>query len=75
MWDKERNSHLFTERAIREAEALLAMIVDHDMVMALLKDIPTLEVMSMKNWTRPDNVFCSTNMEAMLVSCMTDPRL
>ena len=45
------------------------------MVVALPKNIPTLESMSTKNWTRPDNVFCSVNTEAMLVSCTTDPRL
>ena len=75
MWDKEWNSHLFMARAIREAEALFMMVADHSMVMALPKNIPTLESMSMKNWTRPDNVFCSANMEAMLVSSMTDPQL
>ena len=75
MWDKEQNSHLFMARATMEAEVLLMMAADHGMVMALPKNIPTLESMSMKNWTRPDNVFCSANMEAMLVSCMTDPQL
>ena len=45
------------------------------MVMALPKDIPTLEAMATKNWTWPDNVFCSANTESLLVSCMTDPRL
>ena len=45
------------------------------MVMALPKDIPTLEAMATKNWTWPDNVFCSANMEPLLVSCMTHPHL
>ena len=75
MWDKEQDSQLFTARAIREAEVLLTMVADHGMVMALPKNIPTLESMSTKNWTRPDNMFCSANTEAMLVSCMTDPWL
>jgi len=51
LWDKERNAHLFTARAIREAKALLALVVDYGMIMALLKDIPTLESMATKNWT------------------------
>jgi len=58
--------------AIREAEVLLSVIADHNMVMALLKDVPMLEAMATKNWTRPDKIFCLANMEALLVSCMTD---
>ena len=73
LWDKECNSHLFMARAIREAEVLLAMVADHNMFMALPKDITPLESMSTKNWTRPNNVFCSANTEGMVVSCMTDP--
>jgi ribonuclease HI len=75
MWDEERNRHLFTAAAIREAELLLELLADHRMVMALPKDIPTLEAMATKNWTRPDNVFCTCHTEETLVSCTTDPRL
>ena len=75
LWDEERNSHLFTAGAIQEAEILLSVIADHDMVMALPKDIPTLQAMATKNWTRPDNVFCLANTESLLVSCTTDPQL
>jgi hypothetical protein len=45
------------------------------MVMALPKDIPTLEAMFTKNWAQPDNLFCSTNTEEMVTICDTDPRL
>ena len=45
------------------------------MVMALLKDIPTLKSMSTTNWMRPDNVFCSSNLEEKIVYCTTNPRL
>ena len=61
--------------AIQEAEILLELMAGHGMVMALPKDIPTLEAMVMKNWTRPDNVFCTCHTEETLVSCTTDPRL
>ena len=44
-------------RALREAELLLCLLADHNMVMALPKDILTLESMSTKNWTRLDNIF------------------
>ena len=75
LWDEECNSHLFTAGAIREAKVFLSVIADHNMVMALPKDIPTLEAMATKNWTQPDNVFCLANTEVLLVSCMTDPQL
>ncbi len=75
LWDEDHNKHLFTVRALWEAELLLGMLADHDMVMALPKDILTLKSMSMKNWTRPDNVFCTSHSEALLVSCTMDPQL
>ena len=57
MWDEERNHHLFTVGALEEAGKLLTLVADNDMLMALPKDIPTLESLSTKNWTCPDNVF------------------
>ena len=45
------------------------------MVMLLPKDIPTLESMATKNWTRPDNVFGSANLEDKVTFCTTDPQL
>ena len=75
MWDEEHNHHLFTPGALEEAWKLLTLVVDNDMLMALPKDIPTLESLSTKNWTRPDNVFCSSNLDDKIVYCTTDPRL
>ena len=75
MWDDDRNGHLFTSRALEDASKLLTLVADHAMHMALLKGIPTLESMVTKNWTRPDNVFCSGNLVDKLVFCTTDPRL
>jgi hypothetical protein len=43
------------------------------MEMMLPKGLPTLEVMSTKNWTRPDNVFCSANLVDKIIRCDTDP--
>ena len=57
MWDEECNHHLFTAMALAEYERLLALVADYDMQMVLPKDILTLEVMSTKNWTHPDNIF------------------
>ena len=73
MWDEERNSHLFTAAALREADKLLALVADYGMEMLLPKDIPTLEVMATKNWTRPDNVFSSDNLGDKVIYCTTDP--
>ena len=75
MWDEERNCHLFTAQALEESLKLITLAADHDMYMALPKDIPTLESMSTKNWTRPDNVFCSTGLADSVICCMTSPGL
>ena len=75
MWDEEQNHHIFTVAALREADKLLMLLADYGMEMALPKGIPTLEAMATKNWTRPDNVFCSDNLGDKVITCMTDPRL
>ena len=75
MWDKEQNHHLFTTGVLEDSGKLLTLVVDSNMVMVLPKDIPTLESMSTKNWTRPDNTFCSSNLEEKIVYCTTNPRL
>ena len=75
MWDEERNHHLFTATALAESVKLLEMVTRHDMQMVLPKDIPTLEALATKNWTHPDNIFCSMNMVDKIVYCTTDPRL
>jgi hypothetical protein len=72
-WDEERNHHLFTTKAIEEAEYVLSIIDEHGLDMALPKNIPTLEVMSTKNWTQPNNVFCSVNAIDVLVRCTIVP--
>jgi len=51
MWDEERNHHLFTTVALREADKLIRMAADNNMEMVLPKGIPTLEAMATKNWT------------------------
>ena len=66
---------MFTAWVIEESEELITLVVDCDMYMALPKDMPTLESMSTKNWTRPDNVFCSTGLVDSVVCCTMDPGL
>ena len=72
VWDKERNCYLFMATALREADKLLALVMDYGMEMLLPKDIPTLEVMVTKNWTHPDNVFGSDNLGDKVIYCTTD---
>lgn len=74
LWEEPRNHHLLTAAATAEAEILLTLVADHDMVMALPRDIPTLQARNTKNWTRPDNVFCSAAMEELYVRCETVPK-
>ena len=45
------------------------------MEMALPKGIHTLDAMAAKNWTRPENVFCSDNLGDKVITCMMDPHL
>ena len=61
--------------ALREADKILVLVADYSMEMLLQKDIPTLEVMVTKNWTRPDNVFGSDNLGDKVIYCTTDPWL
>ena len=75
MWDEEHNQYLFTGKSMEESGLLIELLASHDMVMMLLKDIPTLESMATKNWTCPDNVFCSAGIEDQIVYCTTEPRL
>ena len=74
MWDEERNKHLFMAKALKEAGELLELVTDHNIDMVLPKDILTLEAKLTKNWTQPDNVFCSTSLVDLVVSCNTDPK-
>ena len=71
LWDEERNAHLFTRRALEAAQPLLDLIDRYDMHMVLPKDIPTLEACATKNFTRVDNIFCSTELVDTFISCDT----
>jgi hypothetical protein len=53
LWDEERNHHLFTARALRDAEELLEKVTDYNMVMVLPKHIPTLEAKVTKKLDTP----------------------
>ena len=73
MWDEECNHHLFTAEATRDAEELILLLADYNMVMTLPKWLPTIQSMSTKNWTRVDNIFCTDNIANSIVTCNTAP--
>ena len=54
-------------------QPLLNLLANFDMKMALPKDIPTLEALCTKNYTRPDNVFCSSSLADSFLECNTHP--
>ena len=45
------------------------------MAMMLPKDLPMLQSITTKNWTRVNNVFATGNMQGHVVVCDMDPRL
>jgi hypothetical protein len=75
LWEEEHNSHLLTEPYLTTAEPLLLLLAEYGMQQALLKNMPTLQVLATKNWTRPDNVFCSENMCQSFTHCYTELNL
>ena len=68
-WDDDADTHLFTSTALRNAEGIISLIAEYDMVMTLPKGIPTLRHMRTKKYSRPDNIFCSSSLEPLLTNC------
>jgi hypothetical protein len=73
LWESERNSHLLKAPDLRKAQPLIDLIADHSMFMPLPKDLPTLQALNTKNWTRVDNVFCTDHTAELFAICKTDP--
>ncbi|THU95967.1 hypothetical protein K435DRAFT_665386, partial [Dendrothele bispora CBS 962.96] len=72
-WDDLINLHLFTASNERAAEFLLELVADHNLVMTLEPGVPTLQALSTGNYTRVDNVFCSSSLVDYVVRCETTP--
>ncbi|KAF8810027.1 hypothetical protein BYT27DRAFT_7092816 [Phlegmacium glaucopus] len=53
LWDNNEDERLFTPQAMREAEVLIGMVADEDMVMVLPKGIPTLKHMVTNRYHAP----------------------
>lgn len=69
MWDSPCNSHLFTRQNLDAAEELIAMTTWHRVSMALRPHVATLQAKSMKNLTRPDNVFVTNSFQDHIIQC------
>ena len=73
LWDDDKDTHLFTRQALRNAEGLIELMADHAMEMTLPKGIPTLQHMRTKRYSRPDNVFCTPALRPYVIKCEVDP--
>ena len=69
LWDDNNDMHLFTNQALRNAEGLINLLVEHGMEMALPKGIPMLQHMCTKKFSMPDNFFCTANLSQLITKC------
>ena len=74
LWDEDKNDHLFTAQALRNAEGIINMLAEHDMVMTLPKGVPTLQHMRSKRYSRLDNFFCTASLQPFVTSCEVKPQ-
>ena len=75
LWDRDEDTHLFTQQATRQAEGLIDLLAIYDLTMALPKEIPTLQHMVTKIYSRPDNVFNMAGLLELITRCKVDPSL
>jgi len=54
---------------LKKLQVPIDTVAEFDMQMALPKNTPTLQVLSMGNYTRPDNVFISNPLINYIVRC------
>lgn len=75
MWDDTTNNHLFTGPNLQRSATLINLLAKYSMRMALAGGIATLEASNTKNRTRPDNVFCSTDLLNTFIYCDVEEEL
>ena len=63
MWEEDDNSHLFEPD--HYISPLLDLLYRHNMLLALLKGIPTFQTSAGK-WTRPNNVWHSNSTSDLI---------
>ena len=69
LWDDDKDTHLFTNQALRNAEGIINLLADYGMEMTLPKGTPTLQHMRTKRYSRPDNVFCTATLRPHITKC------
>ena len=74
LWDDDKDTHLFTRQALRNADGIINLMAEHDMVMTLPKGIPTLQHMRTKRYSRPDNFFCTASLQQYVTKCEVQAR-
>ena len=72
-WEEDRNIHLTSSEPA--LQPLMSLITRFDLRMALPPNLPTLQSLSTRNWTRPDNVWCTNHSSDLFTRCTTDPGL
>ena len=75
LWDDNRDIHLFTNQALRNAEGLINMLAEYGMEMALPKGVPTLQHMRTKKYSWPDNFFCTPTLQPYIIKCKVEAQL
>ena len=75
LWDRDEDVHLFTQQANRFAEGLIGLIATYELVMALLKGVPTLKHMVTGRYSRPDNMFSMAGISGLITRCEVVPSL
>src|ERR1700678_538876 len=75
LWDRDEDVHLFTQQANRFAGGLIGLLAAYDLVMALPKEIPTLQHMVTGRYSRPDNVFSTAGISDLITRCEVTPSL
>jgi hypothetical protein len=75
LWEEPRNIHLCSSQEAQDmAQHIIELMANFDLQMALPRDKLTLQFMSTRNWTRPDNIFCTIHMLEAFTTCDTAPQ-
>ena len=71
LWDDDKDTHFFTNQALRNAEGIINLLAEYSMEMALPKGAPTLQHMRIrtKKYSQPDNVFCTATLRPYVTKC------
>jgi hypothetical protein len=72
-WEEQRNAHLFSREV--EVRPLIDLADHFCMTIQLPPGIPTLESLATGNWTRPDNVWCSSHTSDLFSACNVNPEI